>query len=59
MAFQTKALHIYYVMKSHWFGGRSKEENEKYFLYKDYSSLNFVRNVQVISSCAFCVILYT
>lgn len=31
MAFQTKA--IYYVMKSQGFGGRGKEENEKYFLF--------------------------
>lgn len=33
MAFQTKALHIYYVMKSQGFGERGKEENEKYFLF--------------------------
>lgn len=46
MAFQTKALHIYYVMKSQGLGGRGKEENDKYFLFTRFtvpSILHLVR----------------
>lgn len=42
MAFQTKALHIYYLMKSLRFGGRGKEENEKYFLFTRFIVLSIL-----------------